>query len=135
VNLAEESIRGNHQPGAGGWPTIRYFNKVTGYEGASYVKKTSKSVCDELGQDSYMEEFVIEAASLHLCSTQSGDGCSEKEQEFISKWISQDSSSLLKEASRLNGMDAQKLKPGLAMWLKQRKAIIKQLLRDRPQEL
>jgi hypothetical protein len=32
-------------------------------------------------------------------------------------------------------MNAQKLKPDLALWLKQRKAIIKQLLRDRPQEL
>jgi hypothetical protein len=135
VNLSEENIRGNHQPGSGGWPTIRYFNKETGYDGASYVKKTSKSVCDELGEDSYMEDYVIEAAGVASCVPQSGEGCSEKEKEFISKWSSQDSSSLLKEENRLNGMNAQKLKPDLALWLKQRKAIIKQLLRDRPQEL
>ena len=30
VNLAEAQIRGNHNPGAGGWPTIRYFNQETG---------------------------------------------------------------------------------------------------------
>jgi hypothetical protein len=82
-----------------------------------------------------MEDYVIEAAGVASCVPQSGEGCSEKEKEFISKWSSQDSSSLLKEENRLNGMNAQKLKPDLALWLKQRKAIIKQLLRDRPQEL
>ncbi len=30
VNLAEDQIRGNHNPGAGGWPTIKYFNQETG---------------------------------------------------------------------------------------------------------
>eukprot|EP01050_Picozoa_sp_SAG11_P058854 SAG11_NODE_37811_length_255_cov_0.660256_1_plen_39_part_10 len=28
--------------GAGGWPTIRYFNKETGYDGKPYPKKTDK---------------------------------------------------------------------------------------------
>ena len=42
VNLSEEQIRGNHNPGAGGWPTIRYFNKGTGYDGAPYAKKTDQ---------------------------------------------------------------------------------------------
>jgi hypothetical protein len=135
VNLSEESIRGNHQPGAGGWPTIRYFNKQTGYEGANYVKKTSKSMCDELGDESYMEEYVMEAAGLSSCDSLSGAGCSEKELEFISKWKSQDQSSLNKEQARLNGMNPQKLKPDLAKWLKQRKTIIKQLLEIYSQEL
>ena len=49
INLSEQQIRGNHNPGAGGWPTIKYFNKETGYEGATYNKKTDKSMCDELG--------------------------------------------------------------------------------------
>ena len=31
VNLAEEPIGGPYQAGAGGWPTVRYFNKATGY--------------------------------------------------------------------------------------------------------
>ena len=45
VNLSEERISGPpHNPGSGGWPTIRYFNKETGYDGKGYVQKTSKSV-------------------------------------------------------------------------------------------
>ena len=48
VNLSEEPIRGGHNPGAGGWPTIRYFNAETGLAGASYVKKTDDAMC-ELG--------------------------------------------------------------------------------------
>lgn len=53
VNLSE--IDGGHSafqpysPGAGGWPTIRYFNKETGKDGAPYEKKTDKAMCDELG--------------------------------------------------------------------------------------
>ena len=35
--------------GAGGWPTVRYFNKETGYGGKPYPKKTDKAMCDELG--------------------------------------------------------------------------------------
>jgi len=27
VNLQTDQVRGNHNPGAGGWPTIKYFNK------------------------------------------------------------------------------------------------------------
>lgn len=40
---------GHCASGAGGWPTVRYFNKETGYGGKAYPKKTSKAMCDELG--------------------------------------------------------------------------------------
>ena len=40
---------GAQNPGAGGWPTVRYYSKATGYDGAPYAKKTSMSMCDELG--------------------------------------------------------------------------------------
>ena len=36
---------GQLNPGKGGWPTIRYFNKGTGYDGAEYQKKTGDSMC------------------------------------------------------------------------------------------
>jgi hypothetical protein len=56
VNLAEEQVRGKHNPGAGGWPTIKYFNKETGYEGGTYVKKDAgAAMCDELGNVDNME--------------------------------------------------------------------------------
>jgi len=45
----------------GGWPTIKYFNKDTGYEGAHYKKKTPKAMCDELGDNEYMQQYVEEA--------------------------------------------------------------------------
>ena len=35
-------------PGAGGWPTIRYYNKETGVDGANYEKKTDMSMCTSL---------------------------------------------------------------------------------------
>ena len=55
---------GAQNPGAGGWPTIRYYNRKTGYDGEAYVKKTSKSMCDELGgrapsHPDAMEDFVV----------------------------------------------------------------------------
>lgn len=58
INLSEQQIRGNHNPGAGGWPTIKYFNKQTGYDGAPYDKKTSKQMCEELGDLEYMVNVV-----------------------------------------------------------------------------
>jgi hypothetical protein len=41
-----------------GWPTVRYFNQATGYDGAPYEKKTQKAVCDELGDLDTMRESV-----------------------------------------------------------------------------
>ena len=41
-----------------GWPTVRYFNQATGYDGAPYEKKTQKAVCDELGDLDTMREAV-----------------------------------------------------------------------------
>ena len=63
INLSENRIVGNHQPGAGGWPTMKYFNKDTGYEGEKYTKKTNKAICDELGDEANMEAYVKEVAS------------------------------------------------------------------------
>ena len=50
VNLQDAgNIPGKFGAGQGGWPTVRYFNAETGYDGAPYKQKTSKSMCDELG--------------------------------------------------------------------------------------
>lgn len=51
-------------PGAGGWPTIRYFNKETGVGGAPYKKKTDKAMCDELKTSEYMTAYVEEVSEL-----------------------------------------------------------------------
>ena len=54
VNLQDAgNIPGKFGAGQGGWPTVRYFNAETGYDGAPYKQKTSKSMCDELGDMEY----------------------------------------------------------------------------------
>jgi len=48
--------------GKGGWPTIRYFNKETGYDGQPYSKKTSDAMCTELGpKHDHMNVYIEEA--------------------------------------------------------------------------
>lgn len=84
VNLATDSIGGPYQAGAGGWPTIRYFNKGTGENGAPYKKKTDGAMCDELGNDEHMAAYVEEAGSTSACLVADGSGCSEKENECAS---------------------------------------------------
>jgi len=126
VNLAEQQIRGNYNPGAGGWPTIRYFNKDTGYEGKPYPKKTDKAMCDELGDDQYMMAYIEEMGSTSLCSAATGDGCSDKEKEFAEKWKAQ-LSDVPAQLVRLKGMTGKSMKPELKKWLGQRIAILTQL--------
>ena len=92
--LFGDSKSGSLAPGvgAGGWPTVRYYNKATGKEGKAYVQKTQLAMCSELGGDAYnegtnyLEQFVMEAGSTSLCSIATGKGCSEKEKKFIAKW-------------------------------------------------
>ena len=101
VNLSKNQVRGNHSPGAGGWPTIRYFNKETGYDGASYTKKTSKAMCDELGDISYMQAYVEEAGQTSLCDVNEQSNCSSEEVTFIKKWSAKKPEAINAEATRL----------------------------------
>ena len=74
-----------------GWPTIRYFNKETGYGGKAYTKKTSDAMCTELGNDEYMQQYIEEAGSTSLCSIADGNpGCGDKEKKYIAKWTGAD---------------------------------------------
>ena len=57
VNLAEDQVQGKYagEPGAGGWPTIRAYNKETGYEGvfAGDWKESNSldgAMCDVFGK-------------------------------------------------------------------------------------
>lgn len=140
VNLSQESIRGPYNPGAGGWPTVRAFNKKTGLEGAPYSKKTNQAMCDELGQDSYMEAYVTEAASTSLCNVHIEDltdsGCTDKEVEYAFKWRAHSHEEITAQAARLQSMkaseEAKKLKPAQAAWINHRLAILQQLLNPPP---
>jgi len=134
VNLSEEQVRGNHNPGAGGWPTIKYFNKETGYEGKPYTKKTSAAMCDELGKDENMQAYVEEAGNTSLCKVADGAGCVEKEKDFIAKFKSKSSEEIDAQLTRLNKMKDGKMKPDLLKWIRQRIAVLKQLAKAKAKE-
>lgn len=126
INLRDAQIRGNHNPGAGGWPTIKYFNKETGYEGKPYPKKTSKSMCDELGDEKYMQAYVEEMGQTSLCSAKTKKGCSEKEAKFVDTWTAKSAADVDAQVKRLEGMAAKPMAAKLKEWLGQRLAILKQ---------
>lgn len=88
INLQTDSIVDNYNPGMGGWPTIRYFNKETGYEGAHYTQKTEGAVCDELKQRKFMKAYVEEKGSTLLCNVATKEACADAEKEYIDKWTS-----------------------------------------------
>lgn len=132
VNLSKNQVR-KGSPGAGGWPTIRYFNKKTGYDGSDYKKKTGDAMCTELGPGKpYLEEYITEYAGTSLCSVKTQAGCTDKEKGFIETWKKKlaggtPTADLEKQINRLNGMIGSSMKAELMQWVRQRLAIFKQL--------
>jgi len=138
VTLSSDQVRTIHEndqsPGAGGWPTVRYFNKETGYGGRQYAKKTNKAMCDELGpKEEYMQEFIEEISGASLCDVNdTTKGCTEQQTKFIEKQSSKGVDELKKQLDRLQGMadkDGSSMKPEALKWIKQRANIYKQLLK------
>lgn len=133
VSLSSDQVRtiggADQSPGAGGWPTIRYFNKETGPGGKPYTKKTGDAMCTELGNEEYMNGYIMEAGSTSLCSAADGAGCSDKEKEYIKKFKAKSPEDVASQLDRLTKMvgDGNKMKPDLLKWIKQRVAILKQL--------
>jgi hypothetical protein len=115
--------------GSGGWPTIRFFTKETGLEGGNYVKKTTKSVCDELGNEMNMIDYVENYAKTFICSVDSADSCSEKEQAYIQKMMSAGAEEQQAQEERLKAVTSTKgQKVDLHEWALRRLRILKQLL-------
>lgn len=136
MTLSSSQVRTIHEenqnPGAGGWPTIRYFNTETGYGGKAYAKRTDKAMCDELGpKEEYMAEFVEQFASL--CDVNdTSKGCSEQQMKFIEKSSGKTVDDMKKQIARLQGMadkDGSSMKPEALKWVKQRIGIFNQLLK------
>ena len=127
--LKEQKIRGNHNPGAGGWPTVRYFNKDTGVEGAPYTKKTSKAMCDELGDIEYMTAYVEEAGGTSKCALD-GTGCSERQVKYIEKMKAKGKEAQEKQFKRLDGMQDKDMTDELKDWKNKRKKILQQLIKE-----
>jgi len=138
VTLSSSQVRTihgeNQNPGAGGWPTLRYFNKDTGYGGKAYEKRTDKAMCDELGpKEEYMAEFVEQFASL--CDVNdTSKGCTDQQIKFIEKSSGKTTDDLKKQLARLQGMadkDGSSMKPEALKWVKQRIGIFNQLLKTK----
>lgn len=135
VNLSEEQVRGKYagSPGGGGWPTIRAYNKQTGYEGVfagdwKDANKLSGAMCDVFGKDENMQKYVEELGSTSLCKVTDGEGCTDKEKEFIAKWKDKPAAEVSPQLTRLQGMTGNSMKADLKQWLGQRIAILKQLV-------
>lgn len=129
VNLAEEStLRGPpHNPGKGGWPTIRYFNQETGLEGGSYVQQQEVAICDELGSEKNMIAYIEDYGNTSLCSVVTLEGCNEQSIKYIEKMKGQGRDKILSQLDRLDGMDEKAMTLDLSNWLQTRKKILKQL--------
>lgn len=127
MNLSEQQIRGNHNPGAGGWPTIKYFNKATGYEGKPYTKKTDDPMCTELGNDKYMNAYIEEAGGVSLCSNADKSGCDAKSLKFLEKWTPKPAAEREAQLTRLEKMSGGSMKAELKDWVTKRIGILKGL--------
>lgn len=70
VALSEGGPRtgtGVGSPGAGGWPTIRYYNKETGIDGAVYPKVTSDRMCVETGPGQpHLHNFISKVTGTEV---------------------------------------------------------------------
>mmetsp|Transcript_2527 Transcript_2527/g.6090 ORF Transcript_2527/g.6090 Transcript_2527/m.6090 type:complete len:144 (-) Transcript_2527:1932-2363(-) len=133
VNLRDEAIREGpngepYNPGAGGWPTVRYFNKETGIAGGAYVKKTGNPMCTELGDEDNMVDYVEEYGKTALCIVATEKGCSEKEIAYITKMKAKSGNEVMAQIERLESMEDSSMTPELFKWLKQRQKILKQLV-------
>lgn len=88
-------------------------------------------MCDELGDEDTMNEYVMSAAGTSLCSATTGAGCGDKEKGFIAKWKEGKSAAEISaQLERLQSMATGSMKPDLMKWIKQRMAILKQLNKD-----
>jgi len=136
VSLSSDQVRTIHGAdqgaGSGGWPTIRHYNKETGYTGKPYSQKTSMAMCDELGpKNDYMQQYVEEMGGSSLCNVKTPEtGCTDKQKTFIEKWSGNPKDDIGKQLERLKGMvdkDSGSMKPETLTWAKQRLNIFKQL--------
>lgn len=115
-----------HNPGQGGWPTIRYYNHKTGLAGGSYKQKLAVPICQELRDNENMIDYVEEYGNTHLCATD-GSGCTEKELDFLEKMKASAKDELAQQHEKLEGMMEKPMVDHLRDWVVRRKRIVKKL--------
>lgn len=137
VNLAEDDIRGKYagSPGAGGWPTIRTYNKKTGYEGAfagdwKDANSLDGAMCDVFGKEDTMQTYVEEMGGVLLCTTidclcsrRETGSCAKKELDYFEKFSTASEEELQSRLKLLSGSLAKSGKGDA--WMAQRISILK----------
>lgn len=145
VNLAEDQVQGKYagSPGGGGWPTIRAYNKNTGYEGAfagdwKDANKLEGAMCDVFGNEEHMQAYVEEMGGVlggitcdlncH-CAKKEGGECSKKELDYHAKFSA---GPIADVESRLKLLSASMAKNGKGdEWMSQRIALLKLIAKTR----
>ncbi len=98
-------------------------------DGASYLKRTDKSMCDELGDENMMVEYVESAGKTVLCGVD-GRNCNEKETRYIEKIkVSADNpDTLTAQLARLEGLLSKGMGGALKEWNFRRQRILRKFL-------
>jgi len=116
-----------YQAGQGGWPTVRYFNAETGLDGAPYKQKTSKSMCDELGDMEYMRAY-IQDKGVPPCNVVDLSQCSDQDKTYLEVWRVKTAAQQNTEHERLTKLQQAKGKPETLKWIRQRVYLLGQLV-------
>lgn len=96
-------------------------------EGASYEKKTTKSMCDELGVEDNMKAYVEDAAGISGCSLD-GTGCDDRSLAFLEKWKGKHPQEIHNELDRLMSVMEGQMKPEQKDWVKERRTNLKRIV-------
>lgn len=104
--------------GVSGYPTIKYFTEETGKDGAAYNGGRDFDQLKTFVSDNLEQKCLIEAPA---------DGCTDREQGYITKMQEKGAAAVKKQLTRLQGMKGKSMKPDLKKWLLQRLAILTQL--------
>jgi len=84
-------------------------------------------MCEELGDDKYMTEYVTESGFTSTCDVATSEQCNDKEVDFIAKWKGKPAEEIAGQVTRLQGMTAKSMKPELKAWVGQRLNALVQL--------
>jgi hypothetical protein len=96
-----------------------------------YTRKLpEKSVCDELGDESYMQAYIEEAGMTSLCSIGNPESCGEKAVAFLAKYKEASLEDINTQMLRLKGMQttAKSLTADASSWITTRISILDQLV-------
>ena len=135
LSVASPTLRGPDagDPGADGWPCIRYFNQETGVFGGSYQKLTSLPICRELGEEQRMIDYVEEYGRTVLCAL-NGENCTDKELKFIEKWKGMSTEEVKTQLRRLEEMIAKPMNDDLREWAIRRTRLLKKVIQMAPRD-